>query len=156
MYRCRMRSAIRVTIPAMTTIHLRLIYQGGPPVHWTGGPADFGLQDKANGLLPGYADADGTVFDFTADCKTGKNGRPALHGRFAHGPAADRFVYLSWRNADGAYAQRFKVPLAPITASQIETAAQNGARLTARLIIHEQRATSTGANIGGTRPVDWM
>ena len=105
---------------ANASINVRLIYRGGPPVYWTGGPSLFGLQDQDNGLLGGRADADGAVtFDFTVGVKTGKAGEPVLLGAFTHGPPAKRFAYIAWRNANGAYAERLKVPLTSITWNQI-------------------------------------
>jgi hypothetical protein len=141
----------------MGMLHLRLIYQGGPPVHWTGGPREFGLQDKDNVLLAGQPVADGGVaFDFTVEVKGGSNAVPVLLGRFTHGAPAQRFLYLAWRNANGAYALRFKVPLTSITKDHVDDALQSGRALVGLLVVAEQRATTTGANIGGTRQVDWQ
>jgi len=144
-----------MTVPP-NTLRLRLIYRGAPPVYWTGGARDFGLQDKDNRLFAGQALADGGLaFDFSVAVKTGHTGAQVLAGAFAHGPPAARFVYLSWRNANGAYAQRFKIPLDPITPDQIARALQTGQLLTGVLAVPEQRATTTGANVGGTRHIEW-
>jgi hypothetical protein len=62
---------------------------------------------------------------------------------------------LSWRNADGAYAMRFKLPLGAITSSQVERALRSDDPILGDLIVPIQRATKTGANVGGTRLVVW-
>jgi hypothetical protein len=143
-------------VTPVQTLRLRLIYRGAPPVHWTGGARDFGVQDKDNRLLAGHALEDGGLaFDFSVTVKPATSAAPVLVGAFAHGPPAERFVYLSWRNADGAYAQRFKLPLDAITADQVDHALGTGQALTAVLAVPEQRATTTGANIGGMRRVEW-
>jgi hypothetical protein len=45
--------------PKPDLIPLRIIYDGTAPIRWTGGPGDFGLQDKAEALHPGQAGPDG-------------------------------------------------------------------------------------------------
>ncbi len=81
---------------------------------------------------------------------------PILQVPSRMGRAGRGFVYLSWRNANGAYAQRFKLPLGSITAALVEQALAGGRPIAATLVIDRQRATTTGANVGGTRPVDWV
>ena len=140
----------------MDTIRLQLIYDGAGPVHWDGGAGAFGLQDKAEVLHPGVPGAGGAVvFDFTLQVKSVDAGSAVLVGDFAHGKPAERFLYLGWRNAAGNFAQRLKLPLAGITPAQARQAVVDGRLLTATLLDHHPRATSTGANIGGTRPVAW-
>jgi hypothetical protein len=123
-----------VAIPKALTIRLRIVYDGTPPNCWDGGSRDFGLQDKANVLQLGTTQADGRVaFDFV------------------HGPPKERFLYLSWRNDDGAYAQRLKLPLAGITWSELERAK----RLVGEVAPSRKPRLPGGSNLGGTRAVVW-
>lgn len=139
----------------MEAIALQLIYDGAGPVHWDGGA--FGLQDRHGTLHPGTRGAAGAVvFDFTLQVKSLDAESVVLSGDFAHGTPATRFLYLSWANTSGGYAQRLKLPLSTITPAQVREALDKGTRLTATLVDHQPKATSTGANIGGTRPVDWI
>ncbi len=139
-----------------SVISLRLRYNGAGPVHWNGGPGLFGLQDKAEMLHAGAADpAGGVAFDFTLEVKSGSSGAPVFLGPFAHGSPTDRFLYLSWRNRTGEYAQRLKIPLASIGWAEVERAQKEGRRLSCLVEDHHPRATLTGANIGGTRQVIW-
>ena len=140
----------------MEAIALQLIYDGAGPVHWDGGDGAFGLQDKTGTLHPGTPGAGGAVvFDFTLQAKSLDAATAVLIGDFAHGTPADRFVYLGWRNATGAFAQRLKLPLFTITSEQVRQALDKGRPLTATLLDHHPKATSTGANIGGARRVTW-
>jgi hypothetical protein len=137
-------------------IDLRLRYDGAGPVYWNGGPSAFGLQDRSEVLHLGKADADGVVsFDFSLEVKPGASGAPVFLGPFAHGPAGGRFLYLSWRNREGPYAQRLKIPLTSIGWAEIDRARDEGGRLACLLVDRNPRATTTGANIGGTRQVTW-
>ena len=140
----------------MEAIALQLIYNGAGPVHWDGGAGAFGLQDKAGMLHPGTSGAGGAVvFDFTLQVKSLDAATAVLVGEFAQGAPADRFVYLGWRNPTGGFAQRLKLPLFTITSDQVRQALDKGRPLTATLLDHHPKATSTGANIGGARPVTW-
>ena len=137
-------------------VWLRLIYRGTGPVYWNGGSEHFGVQDKAEALQRGEADPDGGVtFDLRVEVKPGGAGGPVFLGPLAHGPAGGRFLYLSWRHREGAYAQRFKLPLGSIGWADIHAARQPGQPLVGEVIDSQPRATSTGANIGGTRPIVW-
>ncbi len=144
----------------MDSIALKLVYDGKGPVHWSplpGAPNAFGLQDKAEVLhvgKPGKAGA--VVFDLTLQVKSLDAAQAVLVGGFAHGKPAERFLYLGWRNASGGFAQRLKLPLHAITSDQVRQALAKGMTLTAVLVDHHPKATTTGANIGGTRAVDWM
>ena len=140
----------------MDAIHLQLIYDGAGPVHWDGGAGAFGLQDKVGVLHPGAAGAAGArVFDFTLQVKSLDAGMAVLTGDFAHGNPAGRFLYLAWRNRAGGFAQRLKLPLFAISSGQVREALANGGTLAATLVDHHPKATSTGANVGGARPVTW-
>ncbi len=140
----------------MDAIRLQLVYDGAGPVHWDGGAGAFGLQDKDGALHPGTPGAAGAVvFDLTLRVKSVDAGGVVLVGDFAHGKPSERFLYLGWRNAAGNFAQRLKLPLAAITPDQVRQAVTDGRLLAATLIDHHPRATSTGANIGGTRQVAW-
>lgn len=133
---------------------MRLIYRGGPPVHWTGG--GFGVQDRDGGLVaPAYRQDGAMDFDFSVDVRIARDGAIDFGGAFVHGPRGGRFVYLAWRNANGAYAQRFKLPLENLTVDRVDRSRAEGRPITATLAVAEQRATRAGSNIGGTRVVDW-
>jgi hypothetical protein len=137
-------------------VPFRLVYRGDPPVHWAGDTSLFGVQDKDDRLMPATPLPDGGVaFDFSLVVAVNDAGAPDFAGPFAHGPRGGRFVYLSWRNATGAYAQRFKLPLDTVTAALIDQALGAGRPITGTLVIDRQRATKTGANVGGTRPIEW-
>ncbi len=141
----------------MDTLPLRLIYDGAGPIHWSRKPDAFGLQDKAEVLHLGAVCPNGTVvFDFVLQVKTGTSEAPILLGDFAHGPPSGRFLYLGWRNTQGAFAQRLKLPLGGITWDDIRAAWDQQKPLLGTLVDHHPRVTSTGANIGGTRPISWL
>jgi hypothetical protein len=135
-------------------VRLRIVYDGTPPNVWDGGAKDFGLQDKANVLRPGKMERSGhVVFEVAIDVKPERTTAPIFLGDFAHGSPKERFLYLSWRNANGAYAQRLNLPLAGITWSDID-------RARAKPLIGEVAASNKprvpgGTNIGGTRAVTW-
>ena len=141
----------------MDTLTLRLVYDGKGPAIWTPAPGAFGLQDKDAVLHVGTPGPRGTtVFEFSLVARPhAASGALVLGGDFAHGPPAARFLYLGWRNAQGAFAQRLKIPLSSISSTDIEAAAASGRTLEATLVDHHPRATTTGANIGGTRQVAW-
>jgi hypothetical protein len=137
-------------------VWLRVVYRGAGPVFWSGGPQHFGAQDKDEALHHGAIGADGGVtFDLQVEVKPETAGAPVFVGPFAHGPAGGRFLYLSWRNRTGEYAQRFKLPLGSITWADIRAARQADQPLLGEVIDLQPRATSTGANVGGTRQVAW-
>jgi len=135
-------------------ISVKVTYDGAGPVHWS--PGQFGLQDRAEGLHPGVADAENRVtFAFELEVKDG-GATPNFLGDFTHGPRDGRFLYLGWRNRTGEYAQRLKLPLGVIGWDLVERAQETGQPLACVLVDKNPRATSTGANIGGTRAVAWM
>ena len=141
----------------MTSFRLRLVYDGKGPAIWTPAPGAFGLQDKDAVLHVGTPGPSGTtVFEFSLVAKPHpSSGAIVLSGDFAHGPPAARFLYLGWRNAAGAFAQRLKLPLAGIGQPLVDAATASSRPLQATLLDHHPRATTTGANIGGTRAVAW-
>lgn len=141
----------------MDTLRLRLAYDGTGPAIWTPAPRAFGLQDKEGVLHAGTPGESGsTLFEFTLQARPHRSGGVVLTGRFAHGTPQGRFLYLGWRRPDGAFAQRLKVPLAGISRDAADEAMHRDRPLVATLVDHSPRATKTGANIGGTRPVEWQ
>jgi hypothetical protein len=137
-------------------VQLRVLYRGSGPFKWSGGPRDFGVQNKANALHLGEVDADGTVkFDLSVEVKPEDGGAPVFVGPLAHGSPDARFLYLSWRNLQGEYAQRFKLPLGSMTWNDIRAAWRMDQPLVGELIDRQPKATSTGANIGGSRAILW-
>ncbi len=137
-------------------IRLQVRYHGTGPLVWSGGPRDFGVQDKAGVLHPGRTEPDGAVaFELSLQVKPDGAGAPVFLGPFAHGRPDDRFLYLGWRNADGGFAQRLKLPLGSIGWSEVHRAVRTGDALAGELLDRSPRITSTGANIGGSRAVAW-
>jgi hypothetical protein len=140
----------------METLRLRLTYDGKGPAIWTPVPGGFGLQDKAETLHQGTPGPGGTtVFEFALQARPHGSGAAVLSGEFAHGPPAARFLYLGWRNAQGAFAQRLKLPLSGLAWEDASAALAKNQALVATLVDHHPKATRTGANIGGTRRVAW-
>ena len=143
---------------AMDSIRIRLVYDGVGPAIWNGDgrPDAFGIQDKEGALHPGVPGAKGmVVFELTLQVKSTDSDAPVFAGTFVHGPPAGRFLYLGWRNAQGAFAQRLKLPLASITRADVREALDRRAPLVGTLVDHHPKATRTGANIGGTRAMSW-
>ena len=138
---------------ASPVIGFKVTYDGVGPVYWT--PGEFGLQDKAERLHPGAVDGENrTTFAFSLELKEG-GATPNFLGDFAHGPRDGRFLYLGWRNRTGELAQRLKLPLTTIGWDAVRRAIETGKPLSCVLADKSPRATSTGANIGGTRAVEW-
>lgn len=136
------------------TLRLRIVYDGTPPNTWDGGAKDFGLQDKENVLHLGKTERSGhVVFDVSLDVKPEPTAKPVFLGDFAHGSPKERFLYLSWRNANGAYAQRLKLPLGAIMWSDIEKS--GGKPLVGEVAPSGKPRKPGGTNIGGTRAVVW-
>jgi Family of unknown function (DUF5990) len=140
--------------PESPGVRLRIVYDGTPPNVWDGGAKDFGLQDKANVLHLGKTGRDGRiVFEVSLAVKPENTGNPVFLGGFAHGPPKERFLYLSWRNANGAYAQRLKLPLGGISRTDIEEA--KGKPLLGEVAPSSKPRVPGGTNVGGTRVVLW-
>jgi hypothetical protein len=118
-----------------TEVRFRLLRQDDVPA--TNPLADeyvFGLQDTKQQIVAGMRQADGRLaFDFSLTAKPGPDpDRPRFSGRFASGPADDRFVYLSWRSMErGDYINRVKARLSAIGWDLIETAEKAGRPLVA-------------------------
>jgi Family of unknown function (DUF5990) len=143
----------------VTTLHLRVRYIGSGPVLWSGDPADFGLQDRSDGLLAGVplegGDGPGVRFDIVLQVRQAGGDTVVLSGDHAHGPPSARFLYLSWRNGPHAWARRLKLPLDGISREVVRQAVDNLATLSCDVEDRSPRVTSTGANIGGLHPVVW-
>ena len=141
----------------MASLNMRLIYDGVGPVHWDPFPGAFGLQNKAGVLQAGESGENGRViFDFLLLVKVGAASTPVFGGEYAHGPSANRFLYLSWAQRDGGYAQRLKIPLVSIRNGDVQQALARSMVLVATVLDHHPKATATGVNIGGTREVVWQ
>lgn len=141
---------------AVESIRIRLTYDGVGPVAWRRDPRAFGIQDKAGALHPGSPGPNDTVvFELTLQAKSNGSDAPVLTGTFAHGPPSGRFIYLGWRNEPGGFAQRLKLPLGTITWNDVREALARQRPLVGTLVDHHPKATSTGANIGGLRPISW-
>ncbi len=94
----------------------------------------FGLQDTKGIIVPAEPGRDGKLaFPFTLTAKPGKDpDRPVFTGRFASGPADDRFVYLSWLAVDrGTYINRIKARLGSIDWALIHASQDGGRPITA-------------------------
>ena len=137
-------------------VRLQVLYRGKGPHIWSGGTADFGVQDKDGVLHLGEVGAEESVrFDLWLDVKPQDTGAPVFLGPFAHGPPSARFIYLSWRNHTGEYAQRLLLPLSSITWRDIRTAQDKDQPLRGELIDLQPKKTTTGVNIGGRRSIVW-
>jgi len=105
-------------LPAEDEVRLRLIRADDKPATNPLGEAfDFGLQDTKGEVIGGAHGPDGRLFwDFTLRVKKGGDAaHPLFLGRFASGPAGDRFVYLAWRSIPrGVWINRVKARLGAI------------------------------------------
>jgi hypothetical protein len=136
------------------TLRLRIVYDGTPPNVWDGAAKDFGVQDKENVLTPGKTErSDHIVFELEIGLKPERTATPVFLGDFAHGPPKERFLYLSWRNTNGAYAQRLKLPLGGITWSDIDNA--HDKPLIGEVAPSKKPRVPGGTNVGGTRAIAW-
>ena len=120
-------------------IYLRLIHDGVQPGAPLNEPMRFGLQDAKGEVHPGIRKSGNTrLFDLTLEVSGDeKRGRPGLRGPFAHGPPADRFLYLSWKREGkhaAPWAWRIKIPLAGIGWAEIRAAEKPGNCLVANVI----------------------
>jgi uncharacterized protein DUF5990 len=119
-----------------------------PPTNPLGDAFRFGLQDTEGALAPAARLPDGRLYwDFTLRVKEG-GAEPNFLGRFASGPAGDRFIYLAWLSIPrGVWINRVKARLSDLDWPLVRDAAATGRPLTADL---------TGRSPGGGRvPVDW-
>lgn len=116
-------------------VRLRLIRDTDIPAsHERDEAYEFGLQDTRQQIVPGVRRADGAlVFNFSLTVKPGRDPyHPAFTGRFASGPADDRFVYLSWRAIPrGEYINRVKARLSAIDWAMVRAAQAADRPLTA-------------------------
>jgi hypothetical protein len=110
----------------------------------------FGLQDTRQALIAGARGPQGEfIFDFTLTVKPGADPvRPVFGGRFASGPANDRFVYLGWLSVPrGVWINRLKAKLGAIDWAMVRAAQAAGAPIEADL---------TGRSPGsGKTPILW-
>lgn len=110
----------------------------------------FGLQDTKEQLIAGARGPKGEfIFDFSLTVKPGADpARPVFGGRFASGPASDRFVYLAWRSIPrGVWINRLKARLAGVDWAMVRAAQAADAPIEADL-------TSRPPGSGKT-PVPW-
>ena len=130
-------------------VKLRLLYPVGPPISHEGQPWVFGLQDTKQQLHDGRPAEGGlTAFDFELRVKPGPDpDHPVFLGAFASGPADGRFVYFAWRDtATGAWINRLKARLAPITWAMVRDAQAKDLPIT---------ATMAGRRLGDTSAPQW-
>ena len=119
-------------------ICLRLIHDGVQPGTPLDEPMRFGLQDAKGEVHPGLRKSGNTRhFDLTLEVRgDDKGGPPGLRGPFAHGPPADRFLYLSWKREGkhaAPWAWRIKIPLSGIGWAEIRAAEKPGNCLVANV-----------------------
>ena len=73
---------------------------------------EYGLQDKSGELLGGDAGPDGEEsFELVATVREAADGSGPPGGAFVHGKPGARFLYLSFRAADGGWMRRTKIAL---------------------------------------------
>ena len=122
-------------VPAVDEVRLRLIRaDDAPATNPLGDAYEFGLQDAKQAITPGARQSDGRLaWDFTLSVKPGPDpDHPVFGGRFASGPAGDRFVYLSWRSKSrGVWINRIKARLGGIDWTLVRAAHAVGAPLVA-------------------------
>jgi hypothetical protein len=116
-------------------VHIRLIHDGVQPSKPLEEPLRFGLQDSKGEVSPGSVQSgEVQTFDFVVEVKELE---VVFTGAFAHGPAAGRFLYLSWRREgvqENPWGRRIKIPLAGIDWAKIRAAEKPGKRLAADVI----------------------
>jgi hypothetical protein len=97
-------------------LRLQLNTTSPPASACDGRLASFGLQDRSERLTPGEEGQDPAT------------GGARFHSPFVHGPAGARFLYLSWRYADGRpeWVRRQKIPLTALTWERIQAAGSAG------------------------------
>jgi hypothetical protein len=130
-------------------LRLRLIRADDvPPTNPLGDAYAFGLQDTKEDLVAARRLPDGRLaWDFTLRVKEG-GARPVFLGRFASGPAGDRFVYLAWRSLPrGVWINRVKARL-----SDLDWPLVRAAQAADRPLVADLTGRSPG---GGRVPVDW-
>ena len=94
--------------------------------------------------ISGSPGPNGTVvFDLTFQAKSNGSNVLLLTGTFVHGFPNGRFVYLGWRDAQGGFAQRLKLPLGTITWNDVREALVRQQPLVGNLVDHHPKATST-------------
>ena len=120
-------------------INLRLIHNGVQPGEPSKESMRFGLQDSKGDVHPGVPrEGKALSFDFTVEVKEGsETAPPVFRGTFAHGAAADRFVYLSWKREgthEHPWVWRIKILLSGIGWGEIRAVEQLERRLVADVI----------------------
>jgi hypothetical protein len=118
-------------------VHVRLIHDGVQPSKPLEEPIRFGLQDSKGEVSPGSVQSgEVQTFDFVLEVKENDGGQ-LFTGAFAHGPAAGRFLYLSWKREgvqENPWGWRIKIPLAGIDWAKIRAAEKPGKRLAADVV----------------------
>ena len=133
-------------------IRLRLIHDGVSPLPPVPETLHFGLQDAKGAVHAGVAHGDARRFDLTLDVagREGVAALPVFRGMFAHGPPAQRFLYLSWKR-DGEHEHpwhcRIKIPLGVLGWHEIGQAEQFG-----RCLVADVR----GRRPHSSQPVQWQ
>lgn len=116
-------------VPSAMPFRLQIICETPPTGTYQGQPAEFGLQDKRQVLHHGASGEDGSL-RFTCEITARPRAEaeaPDFAGPFVHGVAGGRFLYLSWRQQNGAWIKRLKLPLSAITWDHVEAARSAGA-----------------------------
>lgn len=75
---------------------------------------EVGLQDRSGGLVEGRREPDGSLrYEADVRVRPGRGGGALdFTGPHVHGPAGERFLYLSFRRPDGSgWARRSKIML---------------------------------------------
>ncbi len=101
-------------------LKVRLICRTMPATPLEEGTLDVGIQDKAQTVLAGQKQKDGSMF-FECNLEASlddSTGRLTFRGPFVHGTPEVRSHYLSWKGKDAstsAWYWHVKVPLSGIT-----------------------------------------
>ena len=122
------------------------------PTGYLGQPAEFGLQDRAENLVPGER-LPGDLVRFTIEVQVAPDAeshRVRFSSPYVHGPAGAKFLYLGWRYAglSRAWIRRQKIPLAALTWDAIEAATGEPPTFAVEIVPIIERAATVPAAWG--------
>jgi hypothetical protein len=123
------------TRPNDLALTVVLICQDAPPSEREGRAMEFGAQDKAGVLHAGVTEGERTVrFALRIVARPAADGGVDFAGPFVHGVPQGRFLYLGYRRlGETTWTRRWKIPLAPLTLSQVLAAHEGGKEIVGRV-----------------------
>jgi hypothetical protein len=121
-----------------------LAYEGRAPLH-------LGIQQDAEIIQAAPADRDRIVFRPAFRVRKHSDGSANLLGPFAHGPRAERFIYLNWIVIQGGtrreHIGRIKLHLNHIRYEDAENAAARGTPIKVTLQLTNQKGKPVFASV---------